>query len=559
VWQSRQRWILLGLAAVVVAIYAPVRGFAFVTFDDPEYITLNPYIARGLTWSGVWWAFTSGYMFYWHPLTWISHMLDIELFGMDAGMHHAASVLLHAANSMLLFVLLRRLTGAAWRSAFSAALFAVHPLRVESVAWVAERKDVLCGLFWMLTLLAYVSYSRAPGVRRYLWVAVLLAAALMSKPMAVTLPFVLLLLDYWPLNRIREGSKAELWRLVREKIPLFAMAVGAGIATYKIQHQVGAVAALDVLPVGVRVANALVSYVAYLGDTLWPAKLAALYPFQSLAVWEIAGAAAVLAAISAAVWFASRRYLTVGWLWFLGTLVPVIGLIQAGGQARADRFTYLPLIGIFAAGAWGIAELAEKRAVSRTVLSAAAGALLAAFSMASRVQLGYWSDSVSLWTRAISVTEGNFHAHNNLGYYLANQGRIAEAIPHFEEALRIRPDFPQAHSNLGAALAQQGRMAEAVEHYRAALKSDPNNADAHNNLGVALGNAGRTEEALHEFLEALRVHPDDANAHANAGVMLGDLGRRAEAIEQFHSALRLNPNHEQARRQLQEVMQRPAQ
>ncbi len=547
-------WISFALAAIVLAIYYPAFGFGFVTFDDPEYITLNPYIAQGLTGSGIAWAFTSGYMFYWHPLTWISHMLDIQWFGVaNAGMHHVTNVLLHAANCVLLFLLLFRLTGALGRSAFAASLFAVHPLRVESVAWVAERKDVLCAFFWILTTLAYVGYAKNPSWKRYASVVLLFAAALMSKPMAVTLPFALLLLDYWPLERARDLSWPSLAPLVREKIPLFAMTIVSSIITFQVQHQVGAVAGLDAFPLSMRIGNALVSYAAYLGDTIWPTSLAALYPFQRLETWQIAIAGVLLIGISWAVWRSRRPYLLVGWLWFIGTLVPVSGLVQAGGQSRADRFTYIPLIGLFMIAAWGCGELAQRSQIPRTALATAAAALLVVCAVASRIQLSYWSDSVAMWQRAISVTTGNFHAHNNLGYFLATQGRLPEAIAHFEETLRIRPDYAPAHNNLGAALSQLGRTQEAVPHYRAALESDPQNADAHNNLGVALAGEGHTEEALREFQETLRIHPDNANAHANAGVMLSDLGRRAEALEQFNAALRLDPNHAQARRGLAEL------
>jgi tetratricopeptide (TPR) repeat protein len=546
----RVLWISLALAALVLFIYAPVWNYNFVTFDDPEYVTLNPYIAQGLTWSGIAWAFTAGYLSYWHPLTWLAHMLDIQLFGMNAGLHHATNVLLHIANSVLLFLFLRRFTGSLWPSAFAAALFATHPLRVESVAWIAERKDVLSTLFWMFTMWAYLEYVRKPAPARYAAVVLLFAAGLMSKPMLVTLPFVLLLLDLWDRP---SQFVAGLATLIKQKLPLFALTIISSVITYQVQRQVGAVATLDALSLPLRIGNAIVSYAAYIGKAVWPIRLAVLYPFLPLEAWTVAQAAILLAVISAAVWRAHRTYLVVGWLWFLGTLVPTIGLVQVGGQAMADRFTYVPLIGIFIMIAWGAAELSAKWRVSRAVMAAAATVVLLACTVTARAQVGYWSDSAALWEHTLAVTAENYRAHNNLGFYFANENRLPEAIAHFTEALRIRPDFAEGHSNLGAALARQGRMDEAIANYRAALTADPEMADAHNNLGVALAGQGKTDEAIHEFLETLRIHPNDANAHANVAMMLSDQGKTAEAREHFTAALRLNPNHEQARQGLESL------
>jgi len=546
----RVLWISLSLAALVLFIYAPVWNYGFVTFDDPEYITLNSNIAQGLTWSGIAWAFTAEYLSYWHPLTWISHMLDISLFGMNPGMHHATNVLLHIANTVLLFLFLRRFTGALWPSALVAGLFGTHPLRVESVAWIAERKDVLSTLFWILTLWAYLEYTRKPAVARYVATLLLFAAGLMSKPMLVTLPFVLLLLDLW--NKPSQFL-ANLWPLVKQKLPLFALSLASSVITYKVQHQVGAVASLDVLSLPVRVGNAILSYAAYIGKTLWPVNLAVLYPFLPLDGWTVAGAAILLISISVAVFLARRTYLVVGWLWFVGTLVPTIGLVQVGGQAMADRFTYIPLIGIFIMIGWGTAELAATWNISRTVIASAAAVVLLACAITARAQVSYWRDSEALWEHTLAVTTQNYRAHNNLGYFYSNENRIPEAITQFTEALHIRPDFGEGHSNLGAALARQGRTAEAIDHYRAALTADPQIANAHNNPGVALAEQGKTDEAIHEFLETLRLHPDDANAHANVAMMLSDQGRVAEARDHFNAALRLNPDHEQARQGLESL------
>lgn len=554
-------WISLALIAINVVVYAPVRGYDFVTFDDPQYITGNPYIAGGLTWQGVWWALTTGYTSYWHPLTWLSHMLDIQLFGLNAGGHHVVSVLIHIATTLVLFGVLHRMTGARGRSAFVAALFAVHPLHVESVAWVAERKDVLSGLFWMLTLWAYVSYVHqpaplptshsplpAPRLSRYLITLLLFALGLMAKPMLVTLPFVLLLLDFWPLRRTPLP-------LLREKLPFFALAAASSIVTFLVQRNVGAVAELQTLPLQSRVANALVSYVAYIGDMLWPTRLAALYPYLPLPVWKVAGASVALIAISILVFRAARRYpyLPVGWLWYLGTLVPVIGLIQVGGQSRADRFTYIPLIGLFIIVAWGIPELFARWQYRNIALPAAAGLVLLACAITARNQAAYWGNSVTLWEHTLEIAPLNYLAHNNLGVMLRDQGRPAEAIAHFTESLRIRPNSAEAHNNLGAALAEGARVDEAIPQYIEALRLRPEFADAHNNLGVALAEQGKTGEAIREFQESLRINPDQANTQSNLAVMLQNQGRTVEAVQHFEAALKLNPAHLEARRSLEKL------
>jgi len=348
-----------------------------------------------------------------------------------------------------------------------------------------------------------------------------------------------------------------LWPLVREKLPLFALTIASSIVTYLMQRQVGAVAALDTLSLPLRAGNAIVSYASYLGKTLWPVRLAVLYPFLPLDTWTVVATAVLLLLITAAVWRARCPYLLVGWLWFLGMLVPVIGLVQVGGQAMADRFTYIPLIGIFIMAAWGAAELAARWRVGRPALVAAGGVAILAAAITARAQVGYWSDSVALWEHTLAVTTQNYRAHNNLGFYLANENRIPEAIVHFNEALKIRPEFGEGHSNLGAALARQGKTTEAIVHYRAALTADPELADAHNNLGVAFAEQGRAEEAIHEFLETLRIHPDDANAHANVGLMLRDQGKINEAMEHLSAAVRINPNQQQARKALEALKRGP--
>jgi Tfp pilus assembly protein PilF len=552
---SQAIWVYLGLAALNLAIYARTLGFDFVTWDDPQYITENPYLPQGLTWSSAWWALTTGYRFYWHPLTWLSYLLDYEMFEYWAGGYHAVNVLLHIASTFVLFAALKQMTGAMWRSAFVAALFAVHPLHVESVAWISERKDALSALFWMLAMWGYARYARQPSKGRYAAVLALFAAGLMAKPSVVTLPFALLLLDFWPLGRM--PNRAALHRLIVEKIPLFALSGVISIVTYLTQRSEGAVATFDALPLAMRIENGLVSYVAYLVKTVWPGDLAALYPFLPLPAWKIAGAVLVLAAISAAVYrFAARRpYLATGWLWYVGTLVPVIGLVQVGGMSMADRFTYLPHFGLFVIAAWGVAEAAARWGVSKTALAAAGGIAVLGYAVAASRQVEAWRDSVILWERTLAVTEANYRAHNNLGVELRNRRRTAEAAEHFREAVRIRANFAEGHNNLGGALAEQGHLAEAIEHYSQALRLRPGYSDAHNNLGVAFANQGKTDEAIREFQESLRIDPNQADAHSNLAVMYETSGRVEEAIQHFNAALRANPRHAEARRSLDRLAQ----
>ena len=598
-FSGKAPWVCLALIAANLIVYASLQHHGFVNFDDGDYVGENPMVARGLTWHGVSWAFTTGYASNWHPLTWLSHMLDVQLYGLNPGPHHLTNLLFHIANTLLLFGLLHRTTGALGRSAFVAGLFAVHPLHVESVTWVAERKDVLSTLFAMLTLWAYVAFTRRPSLHRYLAVFLLFALGLMAKPMLVTLPFVMLLLDFWPLGRLAPALPASrpapsrgraIWVLVREKVPLLALTVVSSIVTFVVQRRGGSVMSLDAIPLGVRAANALVSYVAYTGKMLWPARLAVFYPYvRPLPGWWVAGASLGLLAVSVAVlWLGPRHpYLPVGWFWYVGTLVPVIGLVQVGSQPIADRYTYVPLIGLFIVVAWGVSDLAIRRPLGRVALPIAAGVVLLACAITARAQLQNWESSKALWEHALAVTTGNnvarnnlgnvlakqgefddaivqysaalrikpdyAFAHNNLGRVLANQGRISEAIEHYSAALRIEPDYADAHNNLGIVLAGQGKLDEAIAHYSRALRAKPDFADAHNNLGIALAKAGRADEAIHEFLEAVRIKPDYPEAHNNLGVVLVSKGRVGEAISQYSEALRLKPDYREARRSLEEL------
>ncbi len=512
--------VLVGLllCLITLVVYWQVMDHGFITYDDDKYVTKNPYIQKGLTIESITWAFTTMSASNWHPLTWISHMLDYQLFGLNPGWHHLTSLFIHLANTLILFFALKRMTDALWRSAFVAGLFALHPLHVESVAWVAERKDVLSTFFGLLTLWGYARYIERPGAVRYLLPLVFFVLGLMAKPMVVTLPFVLLLLDYWPLKRFQLGHSGG-WRLILEKVPFFVFTTVSCIVTYIAQQGGGAVISSDVYPFTVRVANALVSYIGYIGKMIWPSNLALLYPHpQTLPGWQVAGACLLLVCISLlALKNVSRRpYFIVGWLWYLGMLVPVIGLVQVGAQAMADRYTYMPLVGIFIVVGWGASDLVAQWRFKKAGLSISAGTILLALTTVTVSQLGYWKDSITLFERSLNVTKNNYIMHNNLGVELKNKGRIAEAIHHYEASLSINADgYADAHNNYANIIAGQGRVAEAIRHYSDALRINPGNADVHNNLGVALFRSGDIEGAMFNFREAIRIRPDLSEAHHN--------------------------------------------
>jgi len=531
-------WICAALLLATFAVYAQVGRFDFVNFDDPDYVVDNLHVRDGITADGVRWAFTSVEAANWFPVTRLSHMLDVQLFGLRSGWHHLVNVLIHTLAALLLFAFLNRATQARWPSALVAFLFALHPLHVESVAWVAERKDVIGAFFWFLALWAYVR-GRKPLV---------LAAfclGLMAKPMIVTLPFVMLLADVWPLRRPR--TPALLW----EKLPLFALSAAAAIATYLVQRGSGAVRALDAFPIGLRIENALVTYVVYMARMIWPARLAVFYPYPvDVPVWQAALAGLVLAGITVLVVrsLRDRPYLAVGWFWYLGTLVPVIGLVQVGAQARADRYMYVPMVGLAVMLAWGLVGQAISPA-NRAVAAACVAACVAL----TWVQVGYWRSSETLFRHALDVTAGNYLAHHNLGVALAEEpGRLPEAIAQYEAALAIKPDYARARTDLGNALARTGRLQDAVAQYQAAIRLEPDAAIPHNNLGNALSQIpGRLPEAIAEYESALRFEPNYAEAHNNLGSALASMpGRMPEAIAEFETALRINPDYAQARTNL---------
>lgn len=530
------------LAVLSFAVYSGVTSYGFVNWDDPVYITENAVVQTGLSAKTAWWALTTAHEPYWHPVTWISHLADVSAFGLDPGAHHAVNAAIHALNSILVFLVLRKLTSRHWPSAFVAAVFAVHPLHVESVAWITERKDVLSGLFWLLTLWSYASYAKRPSPWRFAKVVIWFALAAMSKPMVVTLPAILVLIDFWPLKR---G-----WRW-KEKLPLLAVSAAVSAATVLIQTQVGSVAGIDALGVVARLSNAVVSYVRYLFMFFWPANLTAFYPLRPWPVAIVAGAVLLLVAISAFAWMRRRTqpYLLWGWLYYLVTLLPVIGLLQSGDQAVADRFMYLPMIGPLVMVTWGASDLAARYLVAdvrRRTLSALAATVIVASAYAARLQAATWSDSVTLWEHSLAVNESNFIAHEKLGAALRDLGRFDDARASFERSRAVTPPnsprFLAILDNLvGMTYLSQGRVAEAGAKFAAAVSQNPAFAEAQNNLGNALGSAGRAADALPHFEAAIQLKPDSVEPRIGRGGALLQLGRIAEAQEEFRRAVALAP------------------
>ena len=593
---------LLGalLLLVVAGVFLPAVTHDFITYDDPVYVTGNAHVTGGLTWADVGWAFHSTEASNWHPLTWLSHMADCQVFGLRPWGHHLTSVLLHAFNAFLLFAALRRMTGAPWRSLFVAALFGLHPLHVESVAWVSERKDVLSTTFWMLVLWAYarraeLARARDTGSLGFYGLAVLFfALGLMCKPMLVTLPCVLLLLDYWPLNRWGGSTASARVALVAEKLPFFALSAAASAVTLYAQRGGGTVASVEDFPWPVRLANALVAYCWYLGKAFVPARLAVFYPYfaESPPLWECVSAAVLLAAVTAASAALARRrpYLLVGWLWYLGTLVPVIGLVQVGGQAKADRYSYVPLIGVFIMAAWSAGGAPALSARRRRAQGLAAAAMLAGLAIVTSRQLAFWKDGTSLFRHALAVTENNWVAHANLAAALAKSsapgaaaeyldtlrilaafadtyvkkgielertpGHLPDAIKEFRTAVRILPVLAGPHFNLGTALARTpGGRLEAIEELRTATRLKPDFVDGHFNLATALaGTLEGRDEAVAEFETVIRLAPGDFLSHFYLGQVLARIpGRRQDAIEQFEAALAVRPDFRQAREMIERL------
>jgi len=549
------------LVVATLTVYAQVISHQFISLDDDLYIRDNPMVNGGLTLKGIAWAFTTFHAANWHPITWLSHMLDSQIFGLNAGGHLFVNALIHVANTLLLFIFLQRVTRASWQSAIVAALFALHPLHVESVAWAAERKDTLATLFGLLSLLAYARYAERASWKRYTLVALWLGLGLMAKPMLVTWPFVLLLLDYWPLGRLEwrpaDGVArfARAWvPLIREKVPLFCLVGASMVVTYIAQSHGGAVRGLVDAPLSLRLSNALVSYGKYLVLTVWPNDLGVYYPFSPAGVptWQVAGALVLVVALTVVAFRGAtkRAYLITGWLWFLGTLVPVIGLVQVGGQAMADRYHYIPSIGLFVAIVFSLADLGVAWRIGRVGLAVVSIIVLLFFGSLTALQVSRWRDSVTLFEHTLSVTSDNLVIHYHFGHFLGQQGKYDEAIPHFVEALRIKPNYFEVLIDMGISLFNQRKPDEAISHFQRALAVKPDNAKAHMQLAMALIEQDKGEDALLQAYKAADLAPQDADIRTNLGVVLARRNNPSEAVMQLNEAVRLNPNNAEAHNNL---------
>jgi tetratricopeptide (TPR) repeat protein len=586
--------VYLFLTVALIIAFRQVNQFDFISYDDPTYVTENTHIQRGITMEAIRWAFTTYYASNWHPLTWMSHMLDIQLFGLNPRWHHLINLFFHIANTLLLFFIFHRMTKAPWKSAFVAALFAFHPLHVESVAWVAERKDVLSTFFWMLTMVAYIHYVEHPRLRSWLAVFAFFALGLMAKPMLVTLPFVLLLLDYWPLQRLQEagcgmrgavsenkntnleaeppiankrkGKSSEkhtaktvlkeeepadhkyklalIYPLLREKIPFFALAALSCIVTYAAQKSGGSVASIEVIQPAARIANASVSYIIYIGKTVWPNNLAVYYPYPgSWPFWQISGAVFLLVAVTVTVILEAKRfpYLATGWLWFAGTLVPVIGIVQVGAQAMADRYTYIPLIGLFIVAAWGAPELLQKWRYREEALFTLSVLILPCLFFVTLRQTGYWNNSIALYDHALSVTSPNDAILNNRGVAYGQSGDLRHAISDYDRAIEINPGNAEIHNNRGIAYGKLGNHRQAIEDFDRAIELDPEHAEAYFNRGLAYDKLGRHRRAIEDFDRVIKIDPTHVEACFNRGVAYGELGNHRQAIEDFDRVIGIDP------------------
>jgi tetratricopeptide (TPR) repeat protein len=563
-----QVFIGLFLMAAILASYWQVRNFDFINLDDTAYVTENRRVQDGITLEGVRWAFTTNRSANWHPLTWLSHMLDCELYGMNPAGHHLTSLLFHMANTLLLFLVFNQMTGAIWRSAFVAALFALHPLNVESVVWISERKNVLSTFFGFLSIMAYIRYVGKKNFVSYLLCMLFLCLGLMSKPMLVTLPFVFLLLDFWPLERfIKERDLQPLsegvpqiegrrgFGLVLEKVPLFVLVLLSCVATIIAQGSKGAIQSLKTFSIGARLSNALVSYVKYIYKTFLPLHLSVHYPHpgDNLPVWQIAGAGVFIAVVSH--WAVRKAraypYVAVGWFWFLGTLVPVIGLVQIGGQAMADRYAYIPLIGIFLIISWGVSELTLRWRYRKILLSLSAVIILTVLCGRTIFQVSHWKNAVALFENAVNVDYENSLAHNNLGTALHAQGDVEKAIFHFREALKFEPGYVAARTNLAIILSVQGHVEEAEQHFTEALRIAPGYAVAHYHIGILFKKQKKINDAYAHFAQSIKINPDYAGAYNQIGIILAWKGKLSEADVFFSKAVELNRDFENARKNLE--------
>ena len=553
VHNHRQLLLCIVLAAVTFVVYLPVGNHEFVRYDDDTYVTHNPNVKSGLSLQSIKWAFTTGYAANWHPLTWLSHQLDCQLFDLNSAAHHSVNILFHVANTVLIFLVFSRMTKGIWQSAFVAGLFALHPLHVESVAWVAERKDVLSTLFWLLTMLSFTRYASRPSAGRYVVALVLFGLGLLSKPMLVTLPFVLLLLDYWPLGRFG-NPRFSTRNLLLEKVPFFLLSIVSSIVTFIVQQKSGAMPTIYAIPLKGRITNALSSYLTYVGKMIWPTHLAALYPYPIVQI-PVARAviyAAILVLITICVIYLGRKhkYLTVGWLWYVATLVPVIGIIQVGAQAMADRYTYVPLTGLFIIIAFGADEILRKIPLRKLILTPCAIVILIGCSLATSMQLKHWKNSFGLFDHTLAVTKNNYVMLNNYANILSEMGRPAEAVKYFVEAMKFLPKSTDVHNNYANALKKLGRWDEAIEEYRIALNLNPDSATPHYNLAVSLADKGDYDEAIEQYKITIKLKPDFEEAYCNIGCLLVKKGQHAQAIEYLQKALQLEPKDILAQGQL---------
>lgn len=539
-----KRNVVLGLLLVVItlALYNPVARHPFVNYDDDRYVTDNPHVRAGLHWETVKWAFRSYDEANWHPLTWISHAVDCQVFGLNPAGHHYVNLLLHACNAVLLFLVLWWATGAVGRSWWVATLFAIHPVNVETVAWVAERKNILSMFFFLLALAAYQHYVKKPSWMRYSAVVAAFACGLMAKPMIIPLPFVLLLWDYWPLQRSKK-----LLNLITEKVPLFVLCATDAVITVRAQRLGNAMRSVVQYPSFVRLENAALAYVRYVGKAVWPANLVPMYPYprHSFTAWQTIGAVLFLVAMSGiAIAARRRRYWFVGWFWFVGTLVPMIGLVQVGNQAMADRYGYLPFIGLFVMATWGVAEAAEACAIARTRLLVAASICILALTVVTHRQLGFWKANVTLWSHAVEVTPPNFIAEDNLGGALLEAGRIDEAIPHFRKAAAIEPSDPMSRLNLAADMERNGDFKSASDQFAAVIQATNDvrlQAKAFTDLGYCYRRLGNSRVSAQSFQAAIQLRPESFRAWTGLGLLADDSGAYEKAVQFYSASVAIQP------------------
>ena len=552
---------IFGLVALsTILIYFQVVNFDFILYDDPSYVYENQHVKDGFNAESCLWAFTTGTQSNWHPLTWLSHMFDCELFGLDAGWHHLTNLILHIANTLLLFAVFKRMTNSLWQSAFIAAAFALHPMHVESVAWISERKDVLSTLFWMLTMHAYLRYVKTPGKTNYSLVMLVFALGLMAKPMLVTLPLVLLLLDYWPLKRFElvRADRPKFFSLVLEKIPLISLAAASSVVTFLVQKAGGSVSGMNSISLYMRISNAVASYGTYIWKMFYPARLALFYSHQGsgLGLWQVIIMAILLTTIT--VWAVrtakTKPYVIVGWLWYIGTLVPVIGIVQVGGQSMADRYTYIPYIGLFIIIGGVLRDITAKWKQQKIMLAFLAITVFISISICSWFQIRHWKDSLAIFSHAIDVTDDNYIAYCCLADVSREAGNFEEAIALNLRAMELRPDYEYAHIGLGRAYNESGRLDKAIEHFNEALKTFPDHLNVHTDLGVAYGKQGQLDKAVKHLTRAVEIDPDFTGARSGLGYALMVQHKFDQAIPHFQKAIEIDPDSTLAHLRLAQIL-----